>query len=198
MSKIKIIEKPENVPFDMIHDLLFAAHKVNRDAGINMSTAMLTGEEIENRIGKDGKCYIALENEKIVGTLSVRIVVRNTWYAKGQVPDYMLAGVLPEYQGRHINSRLAEKVFDFAREKGYPLIELDTAENNVRAIKAYKRQGFKPVSYKRPNSDHYSVVMVKWFSECPYSDLYCKFRFNLKKIFVRIRYKTGKIKHFGK
>lgn len=188
MELIKVIEKPDDIPFDAIHELLFEAHRVNRECGINMSTAFLTGEEIEKRIGKDGKCYVALDGDRVVGTISIRMVERNTWYAKGKIPDYMLVGILPEYQGRGIYTMLAKKVFDFSKQQGYQVLELDTAETNTHAIQVYKHQGFKIVGYKRPNSDHYSVVMAKWLSGCPFSDVYCNIKFFISKIKVRLKY----------
>lgn len=47
MELITVTEKLNIIPFSAIHELLFEAHKVNRDIGINMSTSMLTGKEIE-------------------------------------------------------------------------------------------------------------------------------------------------------
>ena len=133
-----------------------------------------------------------------VGTISVRFFDRNTWYAKGKVADYMLAAVIPEYQKKHVNALLSEKVFSFAREKGCPVIELDTAENNLNAINVYKHYGFKLVSYKaNPGGDHYSVIMAKWLNICPFSDLYCYLRFEIRKLITILRYTPDKRKRLS-
>lgn len=198
MGNIVVKEKPNNISFDEIHKVLESAHKNNIANGIIMKTASLSGEELEKRIGDDGVCFVALDGEKIVGTLSLRFVERNTWYAKGLIPDYILAGVIPEYQGMHINSMLANKVFEFAKSRGYEVIELDTDENNTNAINIYKHQGFRLVGYHAfKGVSHYSAVMVKWLDKAPYSKFYCKLRFLIRRFIVRLRYKVGRVKRFG-
>ena len=198
MSEIIILEKPDEVSFDEIHNVLEQAHSVNEKNGFLMATSKLSGEQICQRVGEDGKCWIAMDGDRIVGTLSVRFVTRNNWYSKGKTPDYMLAGVLPEYQGKHINSMLAERAFEYAKSEGYAVMELDTAENNAHAIKVYEHQGFRLVDYvAKRDVDHYSVVMAKWLDKCPYSERYCRMRYCLRRIAIRFRYKTGKKKRFG-
>lgn len=198
MLDIKVVEKPSWVDYEQIHDVLYSAHLVNQKKGFIMRTSNLSGKQLKERIGKSGKCWIALDGDKIIGTISIRLVKRNTWYANGEIPDYMLAAVIPEYQGKHINSMLAQKVFEYAEEKGYSIIELDTAERNTHAIEVYKHQGFQLVDYKAMGGlDHYSVVMVKWMKEKPFSKTYCRFRYELKRFYVRIRYKKGGMKRFG-
>ena len=197
MRQITIAEKTDEISYEQIHQVLRRAHQVNKGSGFSMATADLSGEQIRQRIGSDGKCWVALDGDKVVGTLSIRMLKRNTWYAKGKVPDYMLAGVLPDYQGMHINSMLAETAFKYCREMGYPLMELDTAEQNQHAVEVYRHQGFHLVGYKATkNADHYSVVMAKWLREQPYSETYCRIRYELKKLYIRIRYQVGGAKRF--
>lgn len=163
-----------------------------------MRTAKLTGNELKMRIGNDGVCFVAMDGEKIVGTLSVRFVNRNVWYTNGVIPDYILAAVLPNYQGKHINSMLAKEVFKFVQKRGYSLIELDTASGNKNAIKIYKHQGFEPVDFlAHKDVDHYSVVMVKWFDKCKYPKIYIRARYIIKSTLIRFRYKKGRVKRFG-
>ena len=160
---ILVVEKPESITYDQIHRLLWEANEQNRRSGFHLRTAELSGIELEKRIGKNGKCFVAMDGTKLIGTISVRLVERNTWYFKGLLPDYILAGVLPEYQGMHVNSMLAAKVFEFAGNNDFDAIELDTATNNLHAINVYKHQGFKIVDYViHPELDHDSVVMIKW------------------------------------
>lgn len=198
MSEITIIEKPEQMSFEVIHGILQKAHAVNQKNGFLMTTSQLSGEQIRQRIGADGKCWVALDGDEPVGTLSLRFVKREKWYAKGMIPDYMLAGVLPSYQGKHINSMLAKEAFSFAKAAGYQVMELDTAENNRHAIEVYQHQGFQLVDYvAKKDVDHYSVIMVKWLEHCPFSAQYCKARFLLRKAAIRLRYKPGKKKRFA-
>ena len=189
-SNIIITEKPDSISFEVIHNVLWKANEGNRKAGFILRTSQLSPEQLQNRIGEKGKCFVALDGDKVVGTISVRIINRNKWYYKGEMPDYMLAAVLPEYQGRHINSMLAKKVFEFAKKSGYKAIELDTAEGNVNAINVYKHQGFELVDYlSKTGLDHYSVVMVKWLEKCPYTEIKRKAVYSLRRAYIRTKYK---------
>jgi len=69
MSNIKIIEKPEWITYDEIHNLLYAAHESNREKGVNVATATMSGNELEEYLGAKGKTFVALDGEKLVGTV---------------------------------------------------------------------------------------------------------------------------------
>lgn len=198
MDTIQVLEKPESISFDEIHRVLWDANRNNREKGFELKTASMSGQELKARIGEKGKCFIAVDGNRIVGTLSARILQKNTWYYTGELVDYMLAGVIPEYQGKHINTMLANLLFSFAKDNHYSAIELDTAADNNHAINVYKHQGFIPVDFvAKKNLDHYSVIMMKWLDKCPYSLRYIKFRYDIKRLAVLVRYKKGKIKRFG-
>ena len=195
---ISVIEKPDSITFDEIHEVLWKANEENRKKGFLLKTSVLDADKLKDRLGDKGKCFIAVDNGRVVGTISVRIVKRNKWYFKGELPDYMLAAVLPEYQGKHINSLLAQKVFEYAIENGYEAVELDTAEENTHAIDVYKHQGFKLVDFlSKTGVDHYSVVMIKWFDRNPCSDHYRVLRYLIKRAYIKFRYKENKKKRFG-
>lgn len=188
-------ERPESITFDMIHDLLWKANEPNRERGFLQATSSMSGAELERYIGPAGKTWVALLDGRLVGTISARPIKRSTWYAKGEILDYILAGVDPDHQGEHIGSALADALFKYAGEEGYSVIELDTAEPNRHAQNVYLHQGFVYVGYaSRKGAGHYSVVMAKWLQTCPYPMAYCKLRFIIKRLVVRLRYKPGKKK----
>ena len=109
--------------FDDVHDLLWRANENNRNAGFFLRTSELSGEDLRARVG-DGKCFVAIANRKMIGTASVRLRKGRYWYHSGEYVSYMLAAVLPEYQGMHVNTALAKKVFDFARDNRAPMVQL--------------------------------------------------------------------------
>ena len=84
MADIIIMEKPDWITYDDIHELIVKAHKVNIDKGIVMKTTKLEGEELKERIGVEGRCFVALDGEKLVGTSSYRILEKNEWYFKAR------------------------------------------------------------------------------------------------------------------
>jgi ribosomal-protein-alanine N-acetyltransferase len=51
-------------------------------------------------------------------------------------------GILPEYQGKGLSDILMKDSLKFVKEKGYQ-VKLEVHKSNTRAIKIYKRSGFK-------------------------------------------------------
>ncbi len=197
MEEIIVIEKPNSIGYDVIRDVLQCAHAAHINNGIIMRTATFSSEEIKEWLGKKGKCYVAIAGDKLVGVTAYRITVKNTWYAKGEVPEKTLVGILPEYQRKHISTRLNNLIENELISKGYDKICFDTAENNRLMQKANEKWGYRLVDFRSFKSNHYSIEMMKWLNGCPYSRLYCRYRYILKKIYICLRYKPGHIKRFG-
>ena len=197
MPDIKILEKPDWITYEDIHELLYAAHASNREKGFNVNTATMSGKELETHLGKTGKCFVALDGDKLVGTASYRILNRNYWCAQGDVVDRILVGVLPEYKGQHISSMLFKKVLDEAKANGYKYIESRTAENNEIVQIINKKDGYRYIDFVSTKADHYTVVMLQWLEECPYSIKQTDRYFKIKRFLVKLRYKPGRIKRFG-
>lgn len=185
---IKILEKPDSITYDDIHDLLWAANQVHRENGFTLNTAELSGEELQQRIGENGKCFVALDDDKLVATGAYRLGRINTWYYQGVLPEYMLVGVLPEYQGKGINGKLAKHLFESVAEAGYPAVMLCATENNTHAIQIYRHQGFREVDYRVfRHLSRNAVLMVKWLQKCPYSEMKRKVMFGARKYYRRLK-----------
>lgn len=191
-------EMPEWITYDDIHELLWKAHEENRKAGFILATTQLTGEELKDRVGPEGTTLVALSGDQLVGTLSFHPNKKKVWYIKGKSMGLLLGAVHPDFQGKHINSNLFKLSYDYARKDGCTSLELDTADHNDHAIKVFEHLGFVKVSYKaNKGRDHYSVNMMKWLDECPFSPFYISLRYHLKRALVRLRYTPDKKKRFG-
>ena len=198
MSNIIVIEKPETILYEDVHNLLWIANEENRRNGFVLKTSELSGEELRVRLGEDGKCLVAMDGSRLVGTLFVYFATRSRWYYKGLIAEFGMIAIHPDYQGKHILRKLIELGIDYANDCGCLVIELDTADTNMRAINAYKHFGFSPVSYRaNPGGDHYSVIMAKWLDKCPFSNWKVHYKYHLKKCYVKLRYKPDKEKRFG-
>jgi len=182
-NKIIITEKPDNISWSTIHEILWAAHKNNRERGMSMKLPSLSGDELKEFMTDEGHCYVALCDNQIVGTCSYKIINRNTWYAKDQKVAYCALGaVLPEYQRMGIYKKLLDYRENAIKENKIGILEMDTAEHNVIVQKALYKNGFRYVSFKAyPYRKHYSVVMVKWLYEKPYRGFICKIMYLLTK-----------------
>lgn len=198
-DNVQIVEKPEWISWDDIHEILWVSHEENRKKGICMRTTLLNGKELYERIRSNAqrwKTFVALDGEVVVGTCSVKIKTDNRWYAKGKVCYFMLEGIIPEYQGKGINKKFYKVCEQFAISEGCDILTFDTAEPNVLKQKIEERNGFRHVDFFSSPSMHYSVIMAKWLGKCPYSRLYCMMRYQLKKTKIKIKFKHGGKKRF--
>lgn len=144
-QNIQIIEKPEWVSWNDIHEVLVKAHAQNRANGINMKKPTLPGEKIAEEIGDEGKMFVALDGRRVVGTSAI-VVKRKSYWCGGKQERYAciyFASVLPEYNGQGIFKKL-----DLKREKeslsmGIDKMLGDTHERNQHRLKIAQKAGYK-------------------------------------------------------
>lgn len=198
-SEIRYIEKPEWVSWDEIHNVLVNAHAQNRANGIYMRKPTLPGEEIAKEIGNDGKMFVAMDGEHVVGTLALLIKIGKRWYNTGKYGYLCYGAVLPEYGGKGIYRSLYQLAETFAKQLGLKVLTRDTNEKNARMLKITKQEGYHFVEYK-VCKDHFNIVRVKWLDKCPYPSWYIKLRFLISKFSIKLRFKTdpekGNVKRF--
>lgn len=82
-----------------------------------------------------GNFWLAVDNEKIVGTISLEKIENNIGILKGMYVD-------KDYRNKGIASNLLNLLFNFAKENNYKKILLDTYEEFKIAIKYYEKIGF--------------------------------------------------------
>ena len=194
MEDIKVIPKPDNISFNVIHELLLEAHKKNYEKGLVLGFTKKTGEEIKKLLGDEGRCWVAMDGDKLVGTTSVTFFKGTAWWNKGKkVAHGCLTGILKEYQGLGIMEELNQKKFEYIIQHNVDMAEGDTAETNKTVLKVFGREGYKIVSYYAPNPNHNSVRLVKWLNGCPFSDKYIERRYKLAKALTHLQYKEGKV-----
>ena len=184
---LQILEKPDWVSWDDIHDVLWAAHEKNREKGLSMRYAFLPGDEIRQRIEGNGKMFCAIDEGKVVATSAIVRKQSKMWYDKAP-SDYAyfcFASVLPEYAGRGIYRQFYLSREAVCKEMGLDRILFDTHEKNTRVIEINSNNGFVPVDYKF-YWDHFNIVMVKWLKGCPFSSTRCKFEYYKRKIVKKV------------
>jgi GNAT superfamily N-acetyltransferase len=184
----QILEKPDWVSWDEIHDVLWKAHAQNRKNGIIMALPSLSGDEIKKKISNAGTLYIALDGKKVIGTLALIKKEGYKWYNKGFYAYLCFGAVLPEYGGKGIYRALYEVVETSAKQMNLFVLTRDTNEKNARMLKITKQEGYHFVEYKACK-DHFNIVRAKWLKKCPFPIWYIKTRFYLSKILKKMRYK---------
>lgn len=197
-NNIQILEKPNGVSWDEIHDVLWKAHAENRERGLNMAFPALPGDKIRDNLEKNqGKMFVALnENNELIATAAIKRKRANLWCGKGDYAYLCFASILPEYRGNGLYKSLYQIREKEAQKMGLCRILFDTHEHNQRVIDINARHGFKLVDLT-VWKDHYNVVMVKWLDGCPYSDWHCKGQFLIHKWYRKLRFKPGRVKRFG-
>ena len=186
-SDIKICEKPDWVSWDCIHDVIWQAHKTNREKGINMRFPSFSGNEIRERIeDHNGKMFLALCEDIVVGTEAFTVKKSKLWCGNGNYTYLCFAAVLPEYTGCGVYKCIYSEVERVSKDLGLNRVMFDTHEDNKRIIEIHAKNGFRPVAYKN-YGDHYNIILVKWLDGCPYSEFRCRVEFQKIKFIVRFK-----------
>lgn len=178
IGDISVIEKPEWVSWEEIKQCLFDAHAANRENGINMTHYQWPTDRIIKTLGDNGRMFVALDGEKLAGVAAVCDKTGDSWYAKGKYAYLGFAGVRPEYKGQGIYNELVSVRENHALMHGFNTIIFDTHQRNKVVQNKALKNGYRYVHFFRASSkDHYCVIMAKWPDGCPYSKLYCFYKY---------------------
>ena len=181
------MEKPDWVSWEDVLSCLHEAHKVNKRYGFTMPGFDLTMEEFKEKLG-DGRCFVALDGNKVVGVNTVRFIKSRRWCTWGKRVAYSgLDGILKSYQGTDVYSSLAALRNKCIKESGVEATEFNTAEFNKTVIKHNLRGGAKIVQYAHMTKGGYHpIVMVVWKKGCPYPNWVCNCMFKLSKLIIKL------------
>ena len=106
-------------------------------------------------INTGGNFWIAKNDEMLIGTIGIMPY-------SSEIAILKKFFVYEDYQGtpNHMGQKLYDVLLNFAKEKGYKTILLDTPRNTERAHKFYKRAGFQkieesdlPIRFSHPYKD---------------------------------------------
>ena len=93
--------------------------------------------------------YVDVENEEIIACISLCIKMDEvympiTWKTKNQNNLYIhRLAVHPDFQKKGVGKNLMDFAENYAREKLYKSIRLDTFSNNKRNLKFYESRGYQ-------------------------------------------------------
>ena len=100
-------------------------------------------EYLETLLHSDRQLYLlAVESGKIVGSASFAGQVKPRLAHRGELS----ISVRKEMWGKHIGTRLMEKIIRFAKNiDGLEILSLEVRSDNARAIALYKKFGFETI-----------------------------------------------------
>lgn len=188
---IVVIPKPSTMSWELISHLLRTAHQENVEKGVFMPYPFLEPEEIREKIeSRNGVMFVAMVDDKLVGTGAVIILNAKLWCGSGQYGYHCFDAVLPEYAGKGVFKALASSQEEYVKAHHVDRIFFDTHEKNYRMIEVSGKSGYEFVEY-RIRKDHNSVLMVKWFDRPPYSHFLCRMTFLKMKYMKKLRHLLG-------
>jgi GNAT superfamily N-acetyltransferase len=156
--------------FEAITALLHRAYAPLGAAGMNFTAVDQSVEMTRQRAGR-GQCFVALQGERIVGTVTVdgmfdpnqhRWARATPWFFRADVAHLHQYAVDPDVQGTGLGARLMQACEDWARSRGCRALALDTAVPATQLRQRYQRAGFRDVAEVQWDGKRYrSVIMLK-------------------------------------
>jgi L-phenylalanine/L-methionine N-acetyltransferase len=114
---------------------------------------------VQDNVEKNYAQYVAVSDNKIVGWADIIPLEHLTMSHVGSLG----MGVVAQYRGKGIGSKLLAGVIQHAYESGLKRLELEVFADNQAAISLYKKHGFVQEgikSYARVVDGHYPDIIV--------------------------------------
>jgi hypothetical protein len=89
-------------------------------------------------------CIGVYHNQLLIGVAGLWFLTRH-YCGKTIEPDHVI--ITSEYRNKGIGKILFDWIYNYASEKGYETIELNTYIANVKSHKFYENEGFKKLGY---------------------------------------------------
>ena len=197
-NEIIVVEKTDCISWNDIHEVLWAAHETTRQMGIYYPTSEMTGDELEEFIrARNGRCYVAMDGDKVVGTVSCYVENVHTRLFRGKFLSLALSGIIPQYKGKQIFSKLYNVCYNYAKSAGLKGMIYGTAEKNYTMRRIFENKGFVyyRCSYNKKKK-RFVVGGIYCFDKLPHGKTYYALIFKLKQMLAHVRYTTNKIR-FG-
>lgn len=186
-AEIRLLAARDSI--DALTSLLHRAYAPLAERGLNFGAATQDAATTQRRAA-EGQCFVAEQRGRIVGTVTVcgpYDLEHAPWAA--EVPAFRdrdtahlhQFAVDPALQRRGLGRRLIAACEQWARERGYRRMALDTAEPATELCAMYRRLGYVEVSQVQWQDRSYrSLIMEKPLDRSPLRDqLRLMARYNL-------------------
>lgn len=98
------------------------------------------------------ECIGAFDNDKLIGISGLWYSLRH-YSGKSVEPDHVI--IDESYRGKNIGKQLFNWIYEYTKQKGYEVIELNTYTGNRKSHKFYYNEGFEIYGF------HFVKVMRK-------------------------------------
>ena len=158
------IDDTENY-LDMLKQLDNETKYMMYEAGERKTSIEEMRLSIQNIVDTNKLLLVAEEEGKIIGFLSANKGFAN----RIKHSAYIVIGILKDYRGKKIGTRLFEELFQWAASNKITRLELTVMTNNENAIRLYKKMGFKVEGLKEKSLivdgnyiDEYYMSKLLW------------------------------------
>lgn len=161
---------------DALTELLHRAYAPLAAQGLNFTAATQTREDTARRAA-EGQCFVAVWGGRLVGTVtaagpydqsSAPWTAAAPWLRDRDTAHLHQFAVDPPAQRQGLGRRLVSQCEQWARDRGYRLLALDTAEPATDLCEMYRRLGFIDVGHVQWEGKSYrSVIMRKALDRSP-------------------------------
>ncbi|MGG3564377.1 GNAT family N-acetyltransferase [Neobacillus rhizosphaerae] len=116
------------------------------EAGERQITPELQQQRIQSiQRSENSTIFVAEKGEQLVGYM----FAMGGTAKRNQHSLYVVIGILKDYRGQGIGTRLFEKLEDWAVERNIRRLELTTVTRNVAGVALYKKMGFEVEGTKK-------------------------------------------------
>lgn len=206
MEKIEIIEKPDNITWEEVTNVIYDGYTKRLKENLFYAAVNQTKETTEQR-ALNGKCWLALKNNEIVGTITCNFYTqpiyltskgKKKWYIDDYYAHIQQFAVKEKYQGLGIGKKLRKTVEDYCKQKGIDSIIDDTSVEAKDLWKWYTKLKHEKVDYiSWNNTNYYTVVRRQKINGKNINKLYRLTRYYISKISCIILYKKTGGKRFN-
>ena len=176
MNEIEIRPLAARDSLEALTALLHRAYAPLAAAGMNFGAATQTAHDTARRAA-EGQCFVAVCNGELVGMVTVAGPFGEStppgeqgdrWYRDPHTAHLHQFGVDPHMQRHGVGRRLIAAGEQWARQMGYRLIVMDTAEAAAHLRAMFRRLGYADLGTIQWDGRSYrSVVMRKALDESP-------------------------------
>jgi GNAT superfamily N-acetyltransferase len=154
--------------FEALTALLHRAYAPLGALGLNY-TALDQSVETTRRRCTQGECFVAADGAQIVGTVTVagphdpqeqRWVLQSPWLWRTDAAHLNQLAVDPALQRHGIGRRLVQQCIDWARQRGYRYLALDTAAPANDLRRYYAALGFRDADDVQWTGKRYRSVIA--------------------------------------
>ena len=174
---------------DALTALLHRAYAPLVARGMNF-TASAQAADVTRKRAAEGQCFVAEEAGEVVGTVTVcgpydieseTWSVDAPWYRDPDTAHFHQFAVDPRHQGQGIGRRLVATCEQWARDRGYRWMALDTAVQASELQALYSRLGYAEIGQVQwPGKTYRTVAMRKTLHRSPLGEhLQTMARYNL-------------------